>query len=277
MKPQTLLRKLSRMKKQPTKKVLVLTGGSSGIGLATVKRFASKGYIVYELSRSGKSFEGVNHIYCDVTNEDTVKAAIEQVIHEQGQIDVLINNAGFGISGPIEFTKTEDAKKQFDVNFFGTLNVVKAVVPHMRKAGKGRIVFVSSVAAVFSIPFQSFYSAAKAALNSLCLALRNELKPFHISVTSLMPGDVSTGFTAAREKSVEGSAVYTRLEKSVKTMEHDETHGMSPDKMAKKLYKITSKSRVKPLYVGGAKYALFCFLAKIFPTRFFNWVVGKLY
>ena len=264
------------MKKQKTK-VVVITGGSSGIGLATVKRFASKGHIVYELSRSGQSFDNIKHLVCDVTKEETVQAAIEQVISEQGHIDVLINNAGFGISGPIEFTKLEDAKKQFDVNFFGALTVVKAVVPYMRKENKGRIVFVSSVAAIFSIPFQSFYSAAKAAMNSLALSLANELRPFHISVCALMPGDVATGFTAAREKSVEGSEVYTRLEKSVKTMEHDETHGMSPDKMAKKLYKISSKSRVKPLYVGGAKYAFFCFLAKIFPARFFNWVVGKLY
>ena len=264
------------MKKQATK-VLVLTGGSSGIGLFTVKLFASKGYIVYELSRSGESFDGIRHIYCDVTKEDTVQAAVSQVIQEQGKIDVLINNAGFGISGPIEFTKTEDAKKQFDVNFFGSLNVVKAVVPYMRKAEQGRIVFVSSVAAVFSIPFQSFYSAAKAAMNSLTLSLANELRPFHVSVCALMPGDVSTGFTKNREKSEVGADIYTKLDKSVKTMEHDETHGMSPEKMAKKLYKISSKSRVKPLYVGGAKYAFFCFLAKIFPTRFFNWVVGKLY
>ena len=264
------------MTKQQTK-VLVLTGGSSGIGLATVKLFASKGYIVYELSRSGKTFDKVKHIDCDVTKEETVKSAINQVITEQGRIDVLINNAGFGISGPIEFTKTEDAKKQFDVNFFGSLNVVKAVTPYMRKEGKGRIIFVSSVAAVFSIPFQSFYSAAKAAMNSMALALANELRPFNISVCSLMPGDVSTGFTNSREKSIEGEDVYTRLEKSVKTMEHDEINGMSPDKMARKLLKISRKPHVKPLYVGGGKYKFFCFLAKILPTRFFNWVVGKLY
>ena len=138
------------MKKQKTK-VVVITGGSSGIGLATVKRFAVKGHIVYELSRSGKSFDNVQHIFCDVTKEETVQSAINQVIAEQGHIDVLINNAGFGISGPIEFTKIEDAKKQFDVNFFGSLNVVKAVVPCMRKEQRGRIVFVSSVAAVFVI------------------------------------------------------------------------------------------------------------------------------
>ena len=263
--------------KKKKNKVLVLTGGSSGIGLATVKLFAANGYTVYELSRSGKSFDNITHITCDVTNEENVKSAIEQVISEQGHIDVLINNAGFGISGPIEFTKTSEAKKQFDVNFFGALNVTKAITPHMRKEKQGRILFVSSVAAVFSIPFQAFYSAAKSAMNSLTLALANELRPFNISVCALLPGDVSTGFTSNREKSVKGQEVYTRLDKSIKTMEHDETNGMSPDKMAKKLFKIAKKRHVKPFYVGGAKYAFFCFLAKIFPTRFFNWVVGKMY
>ncbi len=264
------------MKKQRNK-VLVLTGGSSGIGLSTVKFFAKNNYTVYELSRSGKSFDNVKHITCDVTDEGNVKDAIREVIQEQGHIDVLINNAGFGISGPIEFTNTLDAKKQFDVNFFGALNVTKAVTPYMRDKHQGRIIFVSSVAAVFSIPFQAFYSAAKSALNSLTLALANELRPFGISVCALLPGDVSTSFTSNREKSIKGEEVYTRLDKSIKTMEHDETHGMTPIKMAKKLFKIANKRHVKPFYVGGAKYAFFCFLAKIFPARFFNWVVGKMY
>ena len=276
MKPRTLLPKSLLMKQKQTR-VVIVTGGSSGIGLATVERLVKRGDIVYEFSRHGSSNDGVTHITCDITTEENVKTAVQQVVDEQGRIDVLVNNAGFGISGPIEFTKTEDAKKQFDVNFFGALNVTKAVIPLMRKKHHGRIVFVSSVAAVFSIPYQSFYSATKSAINSLALALRNELKPFHISVCSLMPGDVSTGFTANREKSNEGQEVYSRLEKSVAVMEHDETHGMTPEKIAKKIMKITSKSRVKPLYVAGGKYALFCFLAKLLPTRFFNWIVGKLY
>ena len=265
------------MKNQKKNKVLVLTGGSSGIGLATVKLFAENNYIVYELSRSGKSFDNIKHITCDVTNEENVKSAIKQVIDEQGRMDLLINNAGFGISGPIEFTSIEDAKKQFDVNFFGAFNVVKAATPFMREAKQGRIVFVSSVAAIFSIPFQAFYSAAKSAMNSLTLALANELRPFNVSVCGLLPGDVSTSFTANREKNDKGKETYTKMDKSIKTMEHDETHGMSSDKMAKKLLKIAKKRHVKPFYVGGAKYAFFCFLAKVFPTRFFNWVVGKLY
>lgn len=264
------------MKKAKTK-VVVVTGGSSGIGLSTVKKIASKGHIVYELSRSGKSFDGVTHIFCDVTKEETIQNAIQQIIDEQGHIDVLINNAGFGISGPIEFTNLEDAKKQFDVNFFGSLSVSKAVIPYMRKEQSGRIIFISSVAAVFSIPFQAFYSACKSAINSLTLALANELRPFHVKVCALMPGDVQTGFTSAREKSTVGSDVYPRLEKSVSSMERDEKNGMSPEKMANKIYKISSKSWIKPLYVGGAKYKLFCFLSKIVPTKFFNWVVGKLY
>ncbi len=263
--------------KEKRTKIVVITGGSSGIGLATANIFAEKGYAVYELSRHGESTQKITHIDCDVTNESNVNRAIEQVVGEQGRIDLLINNAGFGISGPIEFTQTSEAKKQFDVNFFGALNVVKAVLPHMREKREGRIIFTSSVAGVFSIPFQSFYSGCKSAINSLTLALANEVRPFNISVCALMPGDVSTSFTDNREKSIQGSEVYTKLEKSVKTMERDESNGMSSYYVAKKFYKISQKKKIKPLYVAGKKYALFVFLSKLLPTRFFNWVVGKMY
>lgn len=259
------------------KKVLVITGGSSGIGLATAKTFARNGYAVYDLSRSGCDYRGVTHVFCDVTDENLVQNAVSKVIEREGKIDLLINNAGYGISGPIEFTSVQDAKQQFDVNFFGALNVVKAVIPHMRERKSGRIIFTSSVAAVFAIPFQSFYSACKSAINSLTLALSNELKPFNISVCALMPGDVRTEFTANRQKDENGSGVYSRLSKSVSAMEKDEQNGMTAAYVAKKFYKIACKKRVKPLYVAGKKYALFVFLSKILPTRFFNYVVGKLY
>ena len=214
-------------------RVLILSGGSSGIGKATAELFANKGFAVYELSRSGSSSSGICHLNCDVTDEAQVVSAVQEVICKEGRVDILISNAGYGISGAVEFTATADAKRQFDVNFFGALNVVKAVLPQMRLQHCGRIVFTSSVAAVLSIPYQSFYSASKSAVNALALALRNEVSSFGITVTAVMPGDVSTGFTAARDKSVAGEEVYTRLRRAVEAMEKDERNGMTPQYIAR--------------------------------------------
>ena len=170
--------------------VLLITGASGGIGKATALLFASRGYRVYGLSRSPYDSGPVQHIPADVTKPDTVAAAVEQVLSREGRIDLLICNAGFGISGPVEFTSLESAHRQFDVNFFGAMTCIQTVLPHMRQQGYGRILCVSSVAAVLSIPFQSFYSAAKAALNALVLALANEVRPHNIQVAALMPGDI---------------------------------------------------------------------------------------
>ena len=158
-------------------RTVLLTGGSSGIGLATVQLFVSKGWRVIELSRSGQSSASVVHIHCDVTDENSVQSAVEEAMTHTDRIDVVISNAGFGISGPIEFTSVEEAKKQFDVNFFGAMRLVKAVLPILRKQHSGRILFTSSVAADLSIPYQSFYSASKSALNAMALALANEGRP----------------------------------------------------------------------------------------------------
>ncbi len=256
---------------------LVITGGSSGIGKATAELFAQKGWRVFEWSRSGKSTDTITHISCDVTKHEETKAAARQVIEQAGQIDVFISNAGFGISGAIEFTTTEDAHRQMEVNFFGALNSVQAVLPYMRERKAGHIIFTSSVAAVLSIPYQSFYSASKAAINALALALQNEVRAFGIHVSVLMPGDVATGFTAARKKSEDGSEAYGNIHKAVAAMEKDEQGGMKPLKMAKIFYSIATSRCPAPQYIGGAQYKIFCFLDRILPKRFVNWVVGQLY
>lgn len=142
-------------------KVALVTGGSSGIGRCTALSLRDAGCTVYEISRRDIPLEGVTHITADVTKEAEVNAAVERILSEQGRIDIAVNCAGFGISGAVEFTSLEDAKAQFDVNFFGTVNVNRAVIPVMRKNGGGRIVNTSSVAAVAHIPFQTFYSATK--------------------------------------------------------------------------------------------------------------------
>ena len=216
-------------------------------------------------------------IRADAGDSVQVQAAVEQAQRELGSLQVLVCNAGFGISGAIEFTEPSDAKRQFDVNFFGALHCIQAVLPQMRAQHSGCILCVSSVAAVLSIPFQSFYSAAKASINALCAALANEVRPYGIRVAALMPGDIKTGFTAAREKSFAGKDVYPALPRSVATMEHDEATGMEPVYIAHKLFRLSQKRALKPNYTAGLQYQFFVMLRKFLPYRFINWLVGMLY
>ncbi len=260
------------------KKIAVVTGGSSGIGRETAIALRDMGCTVYELSRRDIPLAGVKHIKADVTKEDEVKLAAEEIIKAEGRADILVNCAGFGISGAVEFTTLESAKAQFDVNFFGSVNVSNAFIPYMRQQGSGRIVNISSVAAVAHIPFQTFYSASKAAIDSYSAALANEVKPFGISVTAIQPGDISTGFTDAREKTAEGDDVYGgRISRSVAGMEKDERGGMKPDIAGKYIAKIALKKNIKPLYAIGATYKLLSVLCRVFPCRVRNYIVGMLY
>ena len=182
-----------------------------------------------------------------------------------------------GISGAVEFTELSEARRQFDVNIFGALNITQAALPHMRKQQGGKIIFVSSMMAVFSLPFQAFYSATKSAVNSLALALRNELSPFGIEVCALMPGDIKTGFTAARNKSMVGNDVYKNMEHAVSTMEHDEQNGMSPESMACKLLSLANAKHPTALSTVGWKYHLFILLGKVLPATLAYRVIGKMY
>ncbi len=260
------------------KQVAVITGGNSGIGRCTALALRDKGCVVYDFSRRNIFAEGINHIGVDVTDEENVISAVNSVIGKEGRIDILVNCAGFGISGAVEFTALEDAKAQFNVNFFGMVNVNKAVIPHMRENNGGRIVNISSVAAVAHIPFQTFYSASKAAIESYTCALANELKTFDISVVAIQPGDICTEFTQARKKTFEGDDIYNgRISKSVAGMERDEQKGMSADTAGKYIAGISLKKNVKPIYAIGASYKFVCILCKFFPCRFRNWVIGQLY
>lgn len=259
-------------------KIALVTGGSSGIGSCTVDALLAKGYTVYELSRRDNPRTDIHHLGADVTDEQAVQAAVAQLVKEQGRVDVLVNCAGFGISGAIEFTELADARRQMDVNFFGMVNTCKAVLPVMRAQKKGRIVNISSVAAPVAIPFQAFYSASKAAINDYTCALANEVRPYGITVTAVQPGDIRTGFTAARKKSVLGDDVYGgRISRSVAVMEHDEQNGMKPEVAGRYVAKIADKKHVKPLYTIGFSYKLVCVLCKILPCGLQNRIIGMLY
>ena len=259
-------------------KVCIITGGTSGIGLATARAMHDAGYRVYELSRREAGTDCAVHIQADVTKEDTLRAAVDFVLAQEDHIDVVINNAGFGISGAVEFTDTADAIRQLDVNFFGMVRMNHVVLPILRKQGYGRIVNLSSVAGSIPIPFQTYYSASKAAINSYTMATANEVRPFGVQVCCVQPGDIQTGFTAARQKIVVGDDIYGgRISRSVAGMEKDERTGMRPEDAGAFVCRAATRKGVRPVNTIGLSYKFFCVLQKLLPAKTLNWLVGMVY
>lgn len=260
-------------------KVVLITGGTSGIGLAAGRFLAESGCVVYELSRHPDGTDSrLHHIQADITDEAQVQQAVQEILRQEGRIDVLVNNAGFGISGAVEFTETDDAKHQFDVNFFGMVRMNKAVIPIMRKQGSGRIISMSSVAAPIAIPFQTYYSASKAAIRTYMLALAPEIRPFGIETCTIMPGDIQTGFTSARKKNPVGDDIYGgRISRSVAVMEHDELNGITSEAAGGFVARKVLQRHVPLLCTLGGKYKIFVFLTRIVPTRLMTWIVSRIY
>ena len=258
-------------------KIALVTGSSSGIGEAVCRRLCEAEYRVYGLSRRGTAPEGCVPIKADVSDENSVRAAVDSVIQAEGRIDLLINNAGFGIAGPVEYTPGEEAARLMNVNFMGQFYTAKAVLPHMRRQNEGRIVFISSVAAPIAIPYQSFYSASKSAVSSLALALRNEVKNTGIKVTVFLPGDVRTGFTDARSVNDYQAKDYANCQASIQSMEKDERNGMTPEYVAERIFRAATVPNPAPQYIGGFKYKLFALLFRLLPSRLSYWIVGKMY
>ena len=267
--------------------VAIVTGASSGIGYEVCKQLLQKGYKVYGISRRGTAPEGVTALSADVSDEGSVRLVINEIAKREGRIDLLIANAGMGISGPVEYATPEETRRIIDTNFFGQVYAAQAVLPFMRERKRGTIVFVSSVAAPIAIPYQAFYSASKSAINSVALALRNEVREYGICVTVVMPGDSSTGFTDARvkhhssgESSKEGSGsevAYPSCESAVSSMERDERKGIPPARVAEVIVRAACRKVPAPLYVAGFKYRLLLLLYNVLPARTAIWLVGKVY
>ncbi|MEA5038707.1 MAG: SDR family NAD(P)-dependent oxidoreductase [Clostridiaceae bacterium] len=256
---------------------VLVTGGTSGIGLETARELSRRGCIVYTLSRRGSQEPGMTHLLGDVTDEASVSAAVNQIVSERGALNVLVCCAGFGVSGAVEYTPLADAKAQVDVNLFGTVNCCRMSLPALRKS-RGRIVNISSVAAPVAIPFQAYYSVSKAGINAFSLALANEVRPFGITVCCVMPGDIKTGFTAARKKDHTGDDIYGgRIARSVAVMERDEQNGMSAAAAGRYVANRALKKRCPPLCTIGASYKLLVFLTRLLPVRLVNRLVYMLY
>lgn len=261
-----------------SEKIAVVTGGSSGLGRCACQALSQAGYRVYELSRRDDPPQGARHVYCDLTDERTVREAIDEIIAREGRIDLVINNAGAGISGAVEFTNVDEAQRLLDLNLFGAVRVNQAVLPCLRRQGGGRIVHISSVAAVAPLPFQAYYSAGKAALNAYSLALANEVRPFGIEVCAVQPGDVRTGFTAARRKLHRGDDAYAgRISRSVARMEKDEKTGMPPERVAAFLLRLLSRRRLPPVATVGLSYQAAALLLRLLPMRLSQWLLYQIY
>ena len=188
------------------KKVILLTGASSGIGYQTAESLAKEGHVVYGAARRIEKMETlkqfvVKPIYLDVTDEESIKSAIDTIIRNEGRIDVLINNAGYGSFGAVEDVDISEAKMQFEVNLFGLARLLQLVLPHMRKQKSGRIINVSSMGGRLTTYFGAWYHATKYALEAFSDALRMEVSDFGIDVSLIEPGGIKTdwGIIAANK------------------------------------------------------------------------------
>lgn len=263
--------------KQVDKKVVVITGASSGIGLSTAQLFAKNGYKVYGLSRRLYQTDSFTSIACDVCDTEKVRKTFEEIYLTEGRIDVLINNAGMGISGAIEYLTEKDFDTVFSVNVKAVAMLSSLAIPYLRRT-KGKIINTSSVAAVVPLPYQACYSATKSAIESLSFALSQEVKSQGIKVVCVRPGDTKTGFTASRIKTEKENSVYgTKITESVKKMEKDEMNGKSPLSVAKVMLKLTKSKNPPPVCSVGFAYKCACVTAKLLPQRLVNYIVGKLY
>ena len=265
--------------------IVLVTGGSSGIGAATSMLFAQAGDIVYAASRSGRLPQGadpskIRAITLDVTVPESIEDAVKAIVDEHGRLDVVVCNAGNGIAGAVEETSGEEARYQFETCFFGAHNTIKACLPIMRCQGSGRIICTSSVAAVVPIPYQAFYSAAKSALLSMVQALSLEVKAWGIQCCCILPGDTKTDFTAARkytEAATDDSPYAQRRNKAVHKMEKDELNGLDAKVMGKAIVRQAHRRKMDSKCVPTLQYKTFNLLMKVLPARFALWILGKVY
>ena len=260
------------------KPVAVVTGASKGIGLAMAAQLLQEGYQVCGISRGAGPLENVCWLRCDVTDRAVVEQTFEEIYRRFGRIDLLVNNAGMGISGAAEFASEADIRRQVEVNLLGAVTCTQQVVAKMREAGGGKIMFTSSLGAIFPLPFQSFYSVSKAGLDSFSDALGIELKPFGIETCAILLNDVKTEFTDNRRKCDEGDVVYGgRIGNSVGKMERSERNGMSPEQVAGMVVRLLRRRHLPPHKIVGTGNELLGLLYRLLPARTMLWLLGKIY
>ena len=256
-------------------KVVLITGGSSGIGKSVGEFLHSKGFVVYGTSRNPERYSNSQFplLALDVRNVESIQRAVAEVISKSGRIDVVINNAGVGITGPIEEIPTEEIKNNFETNLFGPIEVMKASLPQMRLQKSGLIINITSIAGYMGLPYRGIYSASKGALELITEAMRMEVKSFGIHITNVAPGDFATNIAAGRFHAplLKGSAYEIPYGNTLKMMDEHVDSGSNPNEMAEAIHKIILTSNPKIHYKVGVFMQKFSIVLKrILPDNVYE-------
>ncbi len=264
-------------------KVVLITGGSSGIGKSIGLYLQSKGHKVYGTTRNlskNSDFECFELIELEVTDPTSIRAAVRQVLDREARLDVLVNNAGVGITGPVEETPHKEIVKAFDINFNGPLHLIKAVLPQMRLQKSGLIINITSIAGAMGLPYRGIYSATKGAMDVVSEALRMEVKDFGIQITTVAPGDFATNIAAGRYHApIEDQSPYGKgYGKTLNMINEDVATAEDPILVAKKVFEIINTAKPKVHYtVGDSMQKFSLFLKKILPDKIYEKLVLNHY
>lgn len=256
-------------------KVILITGGSSGIGKSIGEYLLQKGCVVYGTSRNPERYSSssFNLLKLDVSDTFSIKETITTILDQHGRLDVLINNAGAGITGPIEEIPDVEIQRNFETNFFGPIRVIKAVLPQMRKQKSGLIINVTSIAGYMGLPYRGVYSASKGALELLTEAFRMELKDFNIQMTNVAPGDFATNIAAGRYHApVLNDSPYKKpYGATLDLMNAHVSDGKDPKIMANAIYKIINTPHPKGHYkVGEFMQKFSIILKRVLPDKIYE-------
>ena len=257
-----------------SQKVVLITGTSSGVGQATARLLSLKGYRVLGTSRNPSRAEpmpNVEMLALDVRDDDSVAACVNAIADRTGRLDVLVNNAGYELAGALEEVSLDEAKAQFETNFFGMARMTKAVLPIMRQQEGGQIINISSLAGLTPVPFMGIYSASKFAVEGYTEALRLEVRPFDIHVSQIEVSFLRTTMMNNRQIATERISAYEPWRQLAldAIREYEET-GPGPELVAEAVLRIIG-SRKPPLrYVIGRKAKSTVRLRRILPQRVFE-------
>ncbi|MFT6846038.1 MAG: NADP-dependent 3-hydroxy acid dehydrogenase YdfG [Flavobacteriales bacterium] len=261
--------------------VILVTGASSGIGKATASYLSSQGHIVYGTGRFFQNFDSINGFTClqlDVTDTKSIEQGISLIIKKEGKLDVLVNNAGLGIAGPVEESNIEDVKKILDTNVIGVINMIQATAPIMRKQRSGYIINITSIGSKFSLPYRGVYCASKFAVEGITEALSMELRPFQVKVCTVAPGDVATSINENRLHSNVVDSDYPSYPSTLLQITEEVKGGIKPIKIGEKIHKIIQLKKPLLHYRVATPMQRFSVIIKrILPGRWFEKLIMNHY